>query len=390
MKNEMELYVHIPFCMKKCNYCDFLSGPWDADIRKKYTNALCQELRFLGKKYQGSLITSVYIGGGTPSWLELDCMEEILATILSNFTILGGAEWTMEVNPGTVTKDALNLYRSFYVNRLSIGLQSANDDELKLLGRVHDYHRFLHTYELVRNAGFRNVSVDIMTGLPYQTKEKLLYTLEEVVRLKPEHISSYSLIIEEGTNFYEKYKFDEVAQHAGMQTEALPSEDLEYELQKMSEYFLEDHGYHRYEISNFARPGFEGIHNSGYWKRAFYIGAGLGASSFVDGRRCRNETDMYEYLEKCERLNQENLLYIEEEEITRSNAMAEFMFLGLRMTEGVLTTDFESEFGLPLMAIYGKQIEVLKQEELLVVESGRVYLTERGMDLGNYVFSQFV
>lgn len=390
MKN-LELYVHIPFCVKKCAYCDFLSGAYDADIRRQYTEALIKEIEYYGNQYklekgmyaEETVISTVYIGGGTPSWLETDLMEEILKQIYISFEIMPDAEFTIEVNPGTVTAEALNIYRSYHINRISIGLQSANNDELKLLGRIHDYNRFLHTYELVRNSGFTNVSVDVMTGLPGQTLEKLQRTLECVVRLKPEHISAYSLIIEEGTLFYELYKFDAVKQHAGMETEFLPSEDEEYALSKFAERYLDEHGYRRYEVSNYARPGFEGKHNSGYWKREQYLGLGLGASSQIGMFRYKNETDMYKYIE-----NPTNR--IEEIELSKSDAMSEFMYLGLRMTEGVKRDDFEKTFSCSIEAIFGDALNKLEEEGMLVRRAGVIYLTELGMDLSNYVFSNFI
>ena len=198
MDTEMELYLHIPFCVKKCEYCDFLSGPYDEKTQHAYVLALCNEIRYMGRQIPAKL-RSVFIGGGTPSWLDGQEMERIMETVKASFTLLPGAEVTIECNPGTVTREKLSIYRSSGINRLSIGLQSANEEELKLLGRIHTFDRFLHTYEMAREAGFSNISVDIMTGLPGQTKELLSHTLSSVLRLKPEHISAYSLIIEEGT-----------------------------------------------------------------------------------------------------------------------------------------------------------------------------------------------
>jgi oxygen-independent coproporphyrinogen-3 oxidase len=392
---EQELYVHIPFCMKKCNYCDFLSGVYDEKMRRTYTAALVKELEYLGKTYRHPL-RSIYFGGGTPTWLETDCIQLLMDTIYKWFQVVEGAEITLECNPGTVTKDSLRAFHMMGFNRLSIGLQSANEEELKLLGRVHDLNRFLHTFELARNAGFMNINVDVMTGLPYQNPKKLQYTLDTVVRLHPEHISAYSLIIEKGTPFYDDYQFDSVRQEAGMQTEALPTEDQVYELTKQTEHFLAENGYRKYEISNFAKPGYEGEHNSGYWRMVPYLGAGLGASSYIDGMRFSNKTNIYDYIEaskKYEEMETSKHLWMDSDtlqERTRNDEIEEFMFLGLRMTDGVSLFDFEERFHTRMDLIYRNVIEELRREGLLDMYEGRVVLTERGMDLSNYAMAKFL
>ena len=260
--NEIGLYIHIPFCMKKCDYCDFLSGVYDERMQEAYTRSLCQEILYGGQQLKSVAVSSIYIGGGTPSWLDGEFMEMIMNAVHGGFTVLPSAEISIECNPGTVTKEKFDTYRRIGINRLSIGLQSANDDELKLLGRVHSYDRFLHTYDLARKCGFYNINVDVMTGLPGQSLEKLMYTLDAVTGLRPEHISAYALIVEEGTPFYERYKFDAVRQHAGMETEFLPNEDLEYQLYKMTQHVLTERGYRQYEISNYARDGYQCEHNN--------------------------------------------------------------------------------------------------------------------------------
>jgi len=392
---EQELYVHIPFCMKKCLYCDFLSGVYDERMRRQYTMALVKELQYLGSVYRNPL-RSIYFGGGTPTWLETDCIQALMDTIRQYFQVQPDAEITLECNPGTVTKDSLYRFHTMGFNRLSIGLQSANQDELQLLGRVHDLNRFLHTYELARNAGFHNISVDVMTGLPYQTPEKLQKTLDTVVRLQPEHISAYSLIIEKGTPFYETYQFDSVKQEAGMQTEMLPTEDQVYELTKQTEHFLDKNGYKKYEISNFARPGYEGRHNSGYWTMVPYLGAGLGASSYINGVRYSNVSDIYSYIKTAEewtgQLEGDNpwLDPASVEERSRKDEMEEFMFLGLRMTEGVALQEFEERFGVRMDLIYQSVLDELRQDGLLDIFGGRVFLTEKGMDLSNYAMAKFL
>lgn len=390
---EIGLYIHIPFCMKKCDYCDFLSGVYDERMQEAYARSLCQEILYGGQQLKSVAVSSIYIGGGTPSWLDAEYMEMIMNAVYQAFTVLPSAEISIECNPGTVTKEKFDTYRRIGINRISIGLQSANDDELKLLGRVHTYNRFLHTYDLARKCGFYNINVDVMTGLPGQTLEKLMYTLDAVTGLRPEHISAYALIVEEGTPFYDRYKFDAVKQHAGMETEFLPNEELEYQLYKMTQHVLSERGYRQYEISNYAREGLECEHNKIYWKRKSYLGVGIGAASLLDDVRASNVRDIYEYLERCEKLrarDEFSPLWDSVTKLTRHDAMEEFMFLGLRMNQGVLRDDFEKTFGCNIEGVYGDVLKKLRGEELLTVEGGRIYLTEKGMDLSNYALAEFL
>ncbi|MBQ7677138.1 MAG: radical SAM family heme chaperone HemW, partial [Lachnospiraceae bacterium] len=288
----MELYIHIPFCMKKCAYCDFLSAPHDRKMRARYTDALCREISYYGRHIREPFDT-VFIGGGTPSWLEIPLMERIVKAAGKAFTVKEDAEISIEVNPGTVTKDAMEAYASWGINRVSIGLQSANEEELRLLGRVHSYEHFLKTFEIARNAGIGNINVDLMTGLPGQTPDMLLHSIRQVTMLRPEHISAYSLMIEEGTLFFDAYGQDAKRQAAGENTVYLPTEEALCELTDLVEETLSDYGYLQYEISNFAKEGFECRHNLGYWRRVPYLGVGLGAASFYDHTRYANERDIY-------------------------------------------------------------------------------------------------
>lgn len=393
---EIGLYLHIPFCVKKCDYCDFLSGVFDERTQEAYTRALCEEIHFMGQQLPSVAVSSIYIGGGTPSWLNTEWMEKILHTLHRAFRVLPSAEISVECNPGTATRQKLEAYRRMGINRLSIGLQSANDDELKLLGRVHTFEHFLHTYDTARKCGFYNINVDIMTGLPMQTHEKLMHTLETVLQLKPEHISAYALMIEEGTPFYERYKFDAVKQHAGMQTECLPDEDLEYQLYKMTQHVLCAHGYGQYEISNYAREGYACRHNTIYWQRKPYIGMGLGAASLYRETRSANIRDIYDYISICDGLSDEmkdapaSPLWETSRRLTRKEAMEEYMFLGLRMNEGITRDGFYKAFGCHIDGIYGEVLRKLSAEELLVTEAGRIRLTDRGLDLSNYALAQFL
>ena len=249
MDRTLELYIHIPFCVKKCNYCDFLSFSSNQKTQEDYVNALLREIHYYGPLMKDRTVSTIYIGGGTPSWLAYERMEEILSALYQNFQIAPDAEVSMECNPGTVTKESLQSYFSAGINRLSIGLQSADNEELKLLGRIHTYEQFVKTYEMARNTGFTNLNVDLISGLPYQNTEKFMDTLHKVIQFQPEHISAYTLIIEKGTPFYDQYKFDVVRQEAGMKTEVLPTEDEAYRIYKMTQLTLKAAGYMQYELS---------------------------------------------------------------------------------------------------------------------------------------------
>lgn len=405
-RKELELYVHIPFCMKKCLYCDFLSAPADEETQREYVEALLREIRFFGERSSDYVVSTIYIGGGTPSWLDEALMAKIMEEITHRFLLAKDAEITIECNPGTVTERKFQTYKKIGINRLSIGLQSVNEKELQLLGRVHTFDQFLKTYELARKTGFTNINVDLMSSLPGQTPKTFANTLQQVIRLHPEHISAYSLIIEKGTPFYETYKFDAVKQRAGMQTEFLPMEDEEYEIGKLTQVVLEKAGYHRYEVSNYAREGYACRHNIGYWRRTNYLGMGLGAASLLENIRYTNTSDLYRYIEESVDIknvmvpvtlaNQTTVsvpatnLSDTVDVIERNAQMEEFMFLGLRMTQGVLREDFERAFGMTIESVYGEVLQTLLQEGLLEKSEGRIFLTDRGMDLNSYVSSQFL
>ena len=381
----MELYIHIPFCVKKCDYCDFLSFAADEQTQKSYVAALQKELAFYGAQYKDRRITTIFIGGGTPSWLKEDYMQAIMETVYHYFSVEQDAEITIECNPGTITEHKFEVYRRIGINRLSIGLQSVHNEELKILGRIHTFEQFLKTYDMARKHGFSNINIDLMSSLPGQTPEIFCDSLYQVLKLKPEHISVYSLIIEKGTPFYELYRFDAVRQAAGMQTESLPTEEEEYQTTKMTQHILKEAGYHWYEISNFAKPGYECRHNIGYWKRVDYLGVGLGASSLIDNVRYSNTRDLYTYLSVPA-----DSLHETAAQITRNEQMEEFMFLGLRMRDGFYRDEFTQAFGIPIEAVYGDALNHLQQEELLLKREGRIYLTDKGMDLNNYVVAQFM
>lgn len=421
----ISIYIHIPFCVKKCQYCDFLSAPADSRAQEVYLRALKQEIREQAARYREYEVQTVFIGGGTPTAVPCKNLCEVLKTVFSFYRMNPHAEISMEANPGTVTKEALLSYRKAGINRISIGLQSADDVELKLLGRIHTYRDFQQTYRWAQEAGFTNINLDIMSALPGQSVENYKKTLETVLSLKPQHISAYSLIVEEGTPFYEKYgQESEKLQATGEKQPDLPSEEEEREMYALTEKLLAAAGYHRYEISNYALPGRECRHNLVYWKRGNYVGFGLGAASMVENVRFENIREMQEYLAEYAGMPDAEPVFAEvaqgdaqvlpneqefslredthsenEQELSiRENVhplspqeqMEETMFLGLRLTEGVSKAEFHRQFGVSMEQIYGEVIRKNTAKGLLIDEAGYVCLTREGMDLSNYVMAQFL
>lgn len=382
MRRQLELYLHIPFCAKKCGYCDFLSGPAPVSARRQYVEQLIKEITCQSAHYPGWEITSIYLGGGTPSLLEAKDILGIMNQVRDSFDWSEDAEVTIEANPGTVTMEKLEAYREGGINRISIGLQSADDKELRNLGRIHSYDEFLKTYQRVRQAGFDNVNVDLMSALPGQTLESWKSTLKKVARLKPEHISAYSLAVEEGTEFYERY-------HG--HPELLPDEDEDRRMYYSTKQILQDHGYRRYEISNYAKPGKECRHNLGYWTGAEYLGLGLGASSYIQGVRFHNESDLAAYLRiKMDQEDGDGRLHQDIIYLTEEEKMEEFMFLGLRTMKGVSGSEFLKRFGVNLWNVYGEVLDKLMKNHLIVAESPYIRLSEFGIDISNYVLSEFL
>ena len=388
-KKELELYVHIPFCVRKCAYCDFLSAPADTQERTLYIDALTEEIRARKNDFNAYRVSTIFLGGGTPSILEGDDSARIFRALQENFDISDDAEITMEVNPGTVTEEKAASWRKSGVNRLSIGLQSADDRELKMLGRIHTYREFLDTWKIVREAGFENVNVDLISAIPGQNLRSWSETLRKVADLGPEHISAYSLIVEEGTPFYERYGDGSGEdEDKGNHLPPLPDEDTEREIYKATEKILAEYGYHRYEISNYAKTGYECRHNLGYWERKEYLGLGLGASSLISECRFHNTADMERYLRFYE--NAGTGICEDIEHLSVEDQMEEFMFLGLRKTVGISVDDFRKAFGKEIREVYGEQMRKLEEQRLIEYSGNRVRLTERGTDISNYVFSEFM
>lgn len=373
----LELYIHIPFCIRKCNYCDFLSFPETESRIAQYCHALKEEIKRTGYQAEGIGVRSVFIGGGTPSILEAEQITEIMTCIRNNFSIEKNAEITIESNPGTLNAEKLNCYHELGINRLSIGLQSTDDDCLRRLGRIHTFQEFEKNYEQARKSGFQNINIDLMSGLPGQSLRGYEDTLNRVTELKPEHISSYSLIIEEGTPFY---KSDSVLQQ-------LPDEDTERKMYERTKEILAQQGYERYEISNYARQGRECIHNLGYWEQVPYLGMGLGASSFYNGARFSNERNFRKYLSTSYLPFEHREDYVQ---VSREEQMEDTMIFGLRKMKGISVSEFEREFGTPIWEMYGSVIERYSNLGLLIQEGDVLRLTDAGIDVSNRIFEDFI
>ena len=385
-------------------------APADLPVRISYIKKLQEEIAYYGAQYGEYQVSSIFFGGGTPTILEGYQLAAILETVKEHFNITTDAEITVECNPGTLTAGKAEKLVQAGFNRLSMGLQSADDRELHLLGRIHNFAQFLESYDLARKAGFQNINVDLMSALPGQTLKSWQDTLQKVTALRPEHISAYSLIIEEGTPFYERFAEDERIREEGGHPRLLPEEDVERQMYELTETFLHTKGYERYEISNYAKPGYECRHNCGYWTRKDYLGLGLGASSLVEHQRFQNTSDLktyleQEYLPQCEgqheriaetiQLQEETGLtqtghHIHIETLDKKSEMEEFMFLGLRLMAGISRQQFEKKFQVTLNSVYGEGLRKLKGEQLIEEVAGYVRLTEHGIDVSNYVLAEFL
>ncbi len=380
------IYVHIPFCVKKCNYCDFLSAPMTAEYREKYVDALCREIAYTAKYFVSKRTDTIFFGGGTPSILDCSQIGHVMETIRNCYHVEENAEITMECNPGTLDVDKLIHYRNLGINRLSIGLQSVSQDELQLLGRIHTYEQFLENYENARKIGFDNINIDLMSALPDQTVESWCDTVTKVAKLQPDHISAYSLIVEEGT------ALDLMAnQWETTHAHTFPTEEEDRLMYEETKQILQSFGYERYEISNYAKRHKRCRHNLKYWERGSYIGLGLGAASMVDNIRWDNEDDYKRYVDAW-LLN--NLTIRNIQRLSVNEQMEEFMFLGLRKIQGVSLEQFQHTFGQKMMEVYREVIEKHVSQGLLqwVVRNNEkhITLTEKGLDVSNYVLADFL
>jgi len=410
----LSLYIHIPFCVRKCFYCDFLSFSAGNSEKAKYIKALVNELllwKGITKKIHGTTsctntesfyFDTIFIGGGTPSCLEPSMLIKIVQALNSH--ISKDTEFTIEANPGTITENHIEAFKQAGINRISLGLQSAQDNELKNLGRIHTYDGFYNNFQKLRMAGFDNINIDIMSGIPGQTLESYRDTLYKVADLKPQHISAYSLIVEPGTVFYKMQEQNKLQ---------IPDEDTDRDMYSMTKEILGRYGYNRYEISNYSIRGKECRHNITYWTGKDYLGVGLGASSYINGIRFAGTKDYNKYtrifgdaaiLEKriisgnTDTLNQINLKPIREnigdnyEKLSITAKMEEFMFLGLRLCKGISKSEFQKRFGTSIEKVYGDVISRHLQNNLLAedINNDRIYLTSRGIDISNYVLSDFI
>lgn len=392
------VYLHIPFCVQKCAYCDFLSGPATRQRQQEYVESLLREIAWESKYYTEYKIQTIFFGGGTPSILEAEEIAKILDCVREYYQIDAKAEVTLEMNPGTAEWDKLLKLKKAGINRLSIGLQSANNAELKMLGRIHTYEDFQRTYYQAREAGFANINIDLMSALPGQHMDRWIQTLEKVLMLRPEHLSAYSLIIEEGTRLYENR--DAWA--------SVPDEDEDRQMYQETKRILAKHGYHRYEISNYAQIGYECKHNKIYWQRgvwhtADFVGFGLGASSTVGNWRWENTVDMEWYLSVFQKQKIEQYdsrltdsysgkVCVKEAVTTLSfeQQMEEFMFLGLRMMKGISKQEFADSFGVNIDDVYKNELQKWLQMGMMVQKGDMVMLTNAGIDVSNTVLSSFI
>lgn len=377
---EIGVYVHIPFCIKKCYYCDFVSYPNKFEMQKKYIKKLIEEIEDNKEKLKNNEITTIYIGGGTPSSINPELIKNIINKIceLGNVENKENIEITIEVNPGTVTKENLQMYRDCGINRLSIGLQSTNNRLLKEIGRIHNYEQFLNTYNSSVEVGFNNINVDLMLGLPNQNIMDLKESLEKIIKLKPspKHISVYSLIVEEDTQIEKMINDGDLE---------LPKEEEERNQYKYTKNYLELNGYKHYEISNFAKMGYESKHNMNCWEQKQYVGFGVAAHSYINGCRYSNTCDLEEYLN-----NKSKDIKTIHEQQDLDDMKKEYMLLGLRKIDGVSISKFKEKFGENPIYIFRKELQKLTEEKLVVIDLDNIKLTNSGLDFANLVWEEFV
>lgn len=373
-KQKLGLYIHIPFCLKKCNYCDFLSfSGCDFKEQTRYIKAVEEELKAYNLKESDYQVDTIFIGGGTPSLLSEDLTEMLLKCVHHYLFIDENAEISIECNPKTLTDNKLNLYHRLGINRLSIGCQSLDDSILKFMGRVHNRNDFFETFQKARSYGFNNINVDLIFGVPGQTSQKFHQDVEEILTLQPEHLSFYSLQIEEGTPFYEKYERGEFNQVSDEEDRRMYHETVEQ---------LDKNGYIHYEISNAAKKGYKCRHNLKYWSMADYLGVGLGAHSYIQGVRFNNTKNMQDYL---------NGNYVEaSHKNTRKDSLSDYLFTGLRKIEGIDLSEFEKKFGQPIESLYGEMIHMFQEKGLLELSKTHLRFTKNGLDLSNTVLRELI
>lgn len=376
MKKDIGLYIHMPFCKAKCYYCDFISYANKEKLIKEYVEALIKEMKHNNlSKYS---IQTVYIGGGTPSLIDNESISNIMDNV--RLFVADNAEITIEINPGTANKEKLKKYKEIGINRLSIGLQSADNELLSEIGRIHKYEDFLNVYNEARNIGFRNINVDLMLGLPNQDLKKLEESVKEVITLSPEHISIYSLILEENTKLYDMVMNEKLK---------LPDEAIERKMYWNVKKMLENEGYIHYEISNFAKEGYKSRHNSDCWEQKEYIGIGVSSHSYLNNKRYSNSESVEEYIKNINNNDFDKNITIHEEQ-TKEDKQKEYMILGLRKINGVNITKFKNKFGENPIFLYRQELNKLVQEELIEIYDNNIKLTDKGLDLANVVWEEFI
>ena len=377
MKNrELGIYVHIPFCKHKCEYCDFISYCNKDELIKDYVQAVIKEIKLQNIQ---AWITTIYIGGGTPSYIDSKYIKQIM-TEIRNKNVHKNAEITIEVNPGTVTEEKLKDYKECGINRLSIGLQVTQDELLKQIGRIHNYEQFLETYQLARKVGFKNINVDLMLGLPNQRIKDLKESLDKIINLQPEHISVYSLIVEDGTPIAKKIDNGQLI---------LPTDDMERNMYWYVKNTLELNGYKHYEISNFAKKGYESKHNMNCWNQMEYVGIGTAAHSYRDITRYSNTEDIKEYIKNVQKGEFEKNRIIHEIQ-KEEDSKKEFMLLGLRKIDGLKISEFKNKFGDNPIYLYRNELKKLSDEKLIIIQDDNIRLSNKGIDLANLVWEEFV
>lgn len=375
--DKISLYIHIPFCAQKCLYCDFPSFARKDHLRKAYIEALNKEIISLREKHNNLEINTIFIGGGTPSVLEADELECLLKEV-AKLNMAKDVEYSMECNPGNLTEEKLEVMKKYGVNRISMGLQAKQDNLLKGLGRIHNYKTFKENFLLAKKVGFNNINVDLMFGLPNQRLNEWEETLREIISLEPAHISAYSLIIEEGTAFYNLYENDKLK---------LPTEEEERKMYHLAKKILEENGFNQYEISNYAKEGKECRHNLAYWNMDNWIGVGSAAASYINGKRIKNISSVEEYINS---INEKGEAVEEIINNSKNDNMEEFMFMGLRKINGIDENEFKKRFSMNINDVYGEILNKYIDEGLLIRESGRIFLSEKGIEISNIIMADFL
>ena len=375
--DKISLYIHIPFCAQKCLYCDFPSFARKDHLRKAYIEALNKEIINLREKHNNLEINTIFIGGGTPSVLESNELECLLKEI-AKLNMAKDIEYSMECNPGNLTEEKLEVMKKYGVNRISMGLQAKQDNLLKGLGRIHNYKTFKENFLLAKKVGFNNINVDLMFGLPNQKLNEWEETLREIISLEPAHISAYSLIIEEGTAFYNLYENNKLK---------LPTEEEERKMYHLAKKILEENGFNQYEISNYAKEGKECRHNLAYWNMDNWIGVGSAAASYINGKRIKNISSVEEYINS---INEKGEAVEEIINNSKNDNMEEFMFMGLRKINGIDENEFKNRFSMNINDVYGEILNKYIGEGLLIRESGRIFLSEKGIEISNIIMADFL